>query len=230
MSIGHEQAESAVHSKTYFTCSSFWPWRGYIAFRLREALHGEWIIEIKCLKVQLGFSSCWKVINSWMSPCWELIPFSSAQVLLCVPATTSVFLQLSGSMARNMASISVDVLDLAYSRLMLFIQFLQQVLGARAVAFPSGCSLCFVPGDLCSPSLGTTEHESWGLDPQKKIKGTGFWLCEGGKGFSSSLLPSLCPGVWRSLVWLCGEGCCELRLFFFFNVPVWEKVAFVNEF
>lgn len=102
--MGHDQEESAVHSKTYLACSSFWLWRGYIAFRLREALHGEWIIEMKCLKVQLGFSSCWKVINSWMSPRWELIPFSSVQVFLCVPATTSVFLQLSGTMARNMAS------------------------------------------------------------------------------------------------------------------------------
>lgn len=54
--------------------------------------------------------------------------------------------------------VCVIVLDLAYGGLMLFIQFLKQVLGVRAVGFPSGCSLRFMPGDLCLPSLGTTEH------------------------------------------------------------------------
>lgn len=53
-------------------------------------LSGEWITEIKRLKTQLDFHSSWEVINIWISCHWELISFSSGQVLFCVPATVFV--------------------------------------------------------------------------------------------------------------------------------------------
>lgn len=52
-------------------------------------------------------------------------------------------------------------------------------------------------------SLGTTKHESRGLEPHGKVKGIGFWLSQGWKSYSPSLLPSLCPGALRNLAWCC---------------------------
>lgn len=56
-------------------------------------------------------------------------------------------------------------------------------------------------------SLGTIKHESREWDPYGKIEGIDFWLSRGRKTFSPPLLPSMCPGVLRSLVWCCiGEN------------------------
>lgn len=82
-----------------YTASGTWLWTASPAaqsalssyeFYLREALCGKWITEMKRLKTQLDFHSSWEVINIWISCHWELISFSSGQVLLRVPATVCV--------------------------------------------------------------------------------------------------------------------------------------------
>lgn len=56
-------------------------------------------------------------------------------------------------------------------------------------------------------SLGTIKHESLEWNPHGKIEGIDFWLPRGRKTYFPPLLPSVCPGVLRSLVWCCiGEN------------------------
>lgn len=78
-------------------------------FYLREALCGEWITEMKRLKTQLDFHSSWEVINIWICCHWELISFSSSQVLLCVPATVFVCLLFGWAVAVNMADMLLNM-------------------------------------------------------------------------------------------------------------------------
>lgn len=138
-------------------------------FYLREALCGEWITEMKRLKTQLGFHSSWEVINIWISCRWELISFSSGQVLLCVPATVFVF---SWAVAVNMAGVLLNMKNCVKSEPVQWSRTHTLDFGSPAGSVEPGCcvqaaefsSVCnlreaaaFMPVELHEPR----NHKTW---------------------------------------------------------------------
>lgn len=177
-------------------------------FYLREALCGEWITEVKCLKTQLDFHSSWEVINIWISCCWELISFSSGQVIFCVPATVFVssirllqwIWQVCCSMWRTLCRVSLCS-RLGHILLILNHQQVQWCLVPVVYRLWNSHLYATSLKELTSclwncTSLGTIKHESREWDPHGKIEGIDFWLPRGRKIFSPPLCAQECWGPW----------------------------------
>lgn len=209
-------------------------------FYLREALCGEWITEMKCLKTQLDFHSSWEVINIWISCCWELISFSSGQVLLCVPVTVfvnSVWLGCCcecGRYAAECEELCGASLCSALGHMLLILNHQQVQWSLAPVVYRLWNSHLYATSvkQLTSclwncTSLGTIKHESWEWDPHGKIEGIDFWLSRGGRlilHHSCHLCAQECWGSW------CDAALMKIDMGLSFVCVHVRKMCLVNEF
>lgn len=182
----------------------------FLLWVLSEGSSLWWMItEMKCLKTQLDFHSSWDVINIWISCCWELISFSSGQVLLCVPATvfvSSVRLGCCSEYGRYAAEreeLCRASLCSGLGHVLLILNHQQVQWSLAPVMYGLWNShLCATSVKQLTSclwnctSLGTIKHESWEWDPHGKIEGIDFWLPKGRKTYSPPLCAQECWGPW----------------------------------